>query len=139
VECAPDLTLLLHDGGLVSILSSDEVVKPLKGAKGSHRMEGIFLANGPGINSDFERESISILDIAPILLHTLNIPIPAEMEGCIPNNLFKSTYLKRCPIKKTKAVQIHREVNVEIQIKPVFDAEAEAKMAEKLRALGYIE
>ncbi|MGD8834295.1 MAG: alkaline phosphatase family protein [Desulfobacteraceae bacterium] len=139
VECAPDLTLLLHDGGLVSILSSDEVVKPLKSVKGSHRMEGIFLAKGPGINSYFEQKSISILDIAPILLHTLNIPIPSEMEGGIPDNLFTPAYLKRSPIKITKAEQIHGKVNDDIPVKPVFDAEAEAQMAEKLRALGYIE
>jgi predicted AlkP superfamily phosphohydrolase/phosphomutase len=139
IENAPDLTLLLQDGGLVSILSSDEVVKPLTTVKGSHRMEGIFVAKGPGLNSAFERDSISILDIAPILLHTLNIALPSEMEGSIPDNLFESTYLKRCPIKKTEATQIHREAIDEIPIKPVFDAEAEAKMAEKLRALGYIE
>jgi predicted AlkP superfamily phosphohydrolase/phosphomutase len=139
VESAPDLTLLLQDGGLVSILCGDEVVKPLATAKGSHRMEGVFLANGPGINSDFERESISILDIAPILLHTLNISIPSEMEGSIPDELFTSTYLKRSPIKIAKTEKIREKVNGEIPIKPVFDSEAEAQMAEKLRALGYIE
>ena len=139
MDSAPDLTLLLRDGGLVSILSSDDIVKPLSTVKGSHRMEGIFLAKGPAIESSFERDSISILDIAPILLHTLNIPIPSEMEGCIPENLFTSAYLERCPIRKSNASQTYRVANDHAPIKQVFDTEAEAKMAEKLRALGYIE
>ncbi len=138
-ESAPDLTLLLHDGGLVSILAGDEVVKLLMTVKGSHRMEGIFLANGPCINSAFEQDSISILDIAPILLHTLNMSIPSEMEGCIPDHLFRSAYLNRHPIKKDRSRPNHQHVNNDIPIETIFDDEAEAQMAEKLRALGYIE
>ena len=49
MERAPDLTLSIRDGGFVSILKSDVVLKPRPEVVGTHRPEGIFMAKGPGI------------------------------------------------------------------------------------------
>jgi predicted AlkP superfamily phosphohydrolase/phosphomutase len=42
---------------------------------------GIFVANGPDIESHGEREAISILDIAPTLLAGVGSDIPTDMRG----------------------------------------------------------
>src|SRR5262249_8721742 len=48
-ELAPDLSLSLADGGLVSILPSDRVLTPRPMVSGSHRPNGIFAARGPAL------------------------------------------------------------------------------------------
>jgi predicted AlkP superfamily phosphohydrolase/phosphomutase len=47
---------------------------------GSHRMNGILLACGPGIKKGFI-EGVSVYDIAPTLLSLFGLPIPEEMDG----------------------------------------------------------
>ncbi|MDH3285647.1 MAG: alkaline phosphatase family protein, partial [Acidobacteriota bacterium] len=66
IELAPDLTLVLSDGGLVSILAADAAVQPMAEPSGTHRPEGIFVAHGPGLRSGAVLDEISILDVAPL-------------------------------------------------------------------------
>ncbi|MGC1122572.1 MAG: alkaline phosphatase family protein [Candidatus Methanofastidiosia archaeon] len=47
---------------------------------GSHRMNGILLACGPGIKKDFI-ENVTVYDIAPTLLSLFGLLIPKEMDG----------------------------------------------------------
>ena len=38
--------------------------------------KGVFLAPGPGIRAGAELDELSILDVAPTLLYSLDVPIP---------------------------------------------------------------
>src|SRR5690606_30685900 len=51
------------------------------GKSGSHRDEGIFLAQGPGVAEGIEIEGAQIIDLAPTILHLLDVPIPEDMDG----------------------------------------------------------
>lgn len=43
--------------------------------------DGLFLAHGPNIESAGEIEPISILDIAPTVLHSMGVDVPSDFEG----------------------------------------------------------
>lgn len=136
---APDLTLYLWDGGLVSILDSDSVVKPRATPAGTHRPEGVFMARGPGIRPGLRTEEISILDVAPMILHSLGLSIPQDMEGRVAEAFYLSPYWERHPpaFQAPAGQEAHPKKGVGDRL--LFDAEAEAEMAARLRALGYIE
>src|SRR5260370_27731049 len=99
MSSAPDLTLSLRDGGLVSILPSDVLLKPRKEPSGAHRPNGVFVAAGKGIRRGISLPALSILDVAPVLLYTLGLPIPKDLEGRVPQALFKREYLASHPVE----------------------------------------
>lgn len=136
---APDITLYLWDGGLVSILDSDSAVKPRATPAGTHRPEGVFMARGNGIRPAFRAEEMSILDVAPTLLYSLDLPIPQEMEGRVAKGLYMPACLEQRPPKAEARSEAAAAPNKGVGDRLLFDAEAEAEMAARLRALGYIE
>ncbi|MBM3474447.1 MAG: hypothetical protein FJX75_14380 [Armatimonadetes bacterium] len=48
---------------------------------GIHRMNGIFVARGPGIRSGERLEGAGLADVAPTILHLLRQPVPRSMDG----------------------------------------------------------
>jgi predicted AlkP superfamily phosphohydrolase/phosphomutase len=132
---APDLTLNLRDGGLVSILPSDVLLKARSETAGAHRPNGVFIAAGPGMRRGISMSSLSILDICPLLLYTLGLPIPEDLEGHLPEALFEREYLRSHPIaferpsRRPEGAAAHAGVDSGIQ----------AEVIGHLRALGYME
>ncbi len=84
VEPCPDITLRLRDGGFVSVLASDTEVKPRPLDDGTHRPEGIFVGYGPAFRRGEQIEALDILDMAPLMLALLGMPVPRDLEGRIP-------------------------------------------------------
>jgi predicted AlkP superfamily phosphohydrolase/phosphomutase len=54
---------------------------------GSHRINGILLAKGPGIVKNKRIEGSRIIDMTPTWIYLLNQKIPDNLEGCIIKNL----------------------------------------------------
>jgi predicted AlkP superfamily phosphohydrolase/phosphomutase len=137
-ELAPDLTLVLRDGGLVSILPSPTAIGKRPSIAGAHRPLGVFAAHGPGITPGADLGTLSILDVAPLVLHSLALPIPAEMEGRVPDALYQPAHLNSHPVRKLPPAR---------RSEPAPPAPAIAKMTpedeqavlERLRELGYLE
>jgi predicted AlkP superfamily phosphohydrolase/phosphomutase len=136
---APDLTLAFGDGGLVGILPSAHTLsrRPITG--GAHRPVGIFGAKGPGILSGALAEEMSILDVAPIVLHSLGLPVLEEMQGGVPSDLYEAAALKSHPVKKAGGAGVPADKPVEDDTAPVMSREDEQAVMERLRELGYIE
>lgn len=67
---------------------------------GSHRLNGIFLAYGPGIKKGYEIKNAKIYDIAPTILHIFGLPIPNDMDGRVLMEIFEpdSEFAKRKPV-----------------------------------------
>jgi predicted AlkP superfamily phosphohydrolase/phosphomutase len=136
MHTAPDLLLTLRDGGFVSILNSDTPVKPRSEPSGTHRPEGIFMAAGPGIAQCSNLPSLSILDVAPALLYSLDVPVPEDMEGAVPYAVFTSEFLAAHPIRLGKSGSSEPEDSGEpFSLGPA----AEEQLLDRLRALGYLE
>jgi predicted AlkP superfamily phosphohydrolase/phosphomutase len=136
-ELAPDLTLELRDGGLISILASDVPYRSRTEPSGTHRREGVFMARGPGLECGVRLGALSILDVAPLLLHTLDLEVPEDMEGRVPAAAFHPSWLRRRPVRATAATAAV-EAPAE-RTEEAFTKEDELKLAQRLRDLGYIE
>lgn len=135
---APDLTLELRDGGLVSILPSDEVLIPRPEPAGTHRPIGVLMAAGPGIRSGMRFEELSVLDVAPLTLYSLDLPVPEDLEGRVPLELYSPGF--RARRRPRSAAPMSRAVDWSTtEPDEAYDQEAEAIMLARLRDLGYIE
>lgn len=135
---APDLTLTLRDGGLVSILNADAPLKPRSEPAGTHRYEGVFVASGPGVRPGVRLDARSILDVAPVLLHSLGLPVPEDLEGRFPEEAFDPGWLAAHPVRRggrTEGPAADAPEGAAIEL----DAGDEAMIAERLRRLGYLE
>ncbi len=91
----PDLIVVPNKGFHVSENFDKHIFtsKPLNGWKGTHQKNGFFLACGPKIKSNktesgLKKDKISILDLAPTILHLYKIPTPKEMDGRVLKELF---------------------------------------------------
>lgn len=141
----PDLTLVLRDGGLVSILPSDEILRPREQPAGTHRPLGIFAAQGPGILPGRELPELSILDIAPLLLYSLGIPVPDDLEGRVPLELYSA---ERQVAQAEALLHAHTATRSDAFSRrhgqaaadaPQYDDESQAAIMQRLRALGYLQ
>lgn len=110
-----------------SILSSE-------GLSGMHRLEGMFLAKGPGIKSGYRVKDASILDITPTVLYFLGLPQARDMEGRLLTSIIDPAYLRKNPVRWISSHESGRPRKIQIQEKSTADE----KTLEMLRTLGYI-
>jgi predicted AlkP superfamily phosphohydrolase/phosphomutase len=136
-DAAPDLTLILNDGGLVSILPSTDEVSKRPVVSGAHRAVGVFGARGPGLRRGLQSGELSILDIAPTVLYSLGLPLPEELQGRVPEEIYQEGVFQKQPVRRvsSSAVPGQRE---ELAPAPA-EMEDEETVLERLRELGYIE
>jgi predicted AlkP superfamily phosphohydrolase/phosphomutase len=140
MDLAPDLTLELQDGGLVSILASEQIVAPRPQPTGTHAPEGIFIARGPRIQQGVVVPELSILDVAPLLLYSLGLPIPSDLEGSLPQGaLLPSALLEHPPEVGSPGIAVPGEARQDGGKPSEYDEEAEEEIIQRLRALGYVE
>ncbi|HTY96176.1 MAG TPA: alkaline phosphatase family protein [Solirubrobacteraceae bacterium] len=137
-QLGPDLSLVLADGGTMSILPSETVVARRPEARGHHRWEGIFLATGPGIRKGASVEELSIVDVAPLLLHQLGLAAPEDMAGSVPEAVFEPGELERRPPRSAPAPAPPEAIQSPQQALEL-EPEEQAAVMERLRALGYVE
>lgn len=134
---APDLSLVLADGAAVSILPSDALVRHREKPNGNHRPHGILLAAGPEIRRGIRCEEISIVDVAPLLLHSLGVAVPDNLDGVVPTPLLEPQALERRPTRYAPAEPA--PTLPEALTADDYDPDDEATVVERLRALGYVE
>lgn len=135
---APDLTVVLRDQGLVSILNADQPLKRRSEPKGMHRPEGIFLATGSGIRRGLTSAPLSIMDVAPIMLYSLGQAIPADMHGRLPESIFEASQLRASPPRWEES-PAPAEAASSPGTGPVLDPDEEAAVLSRLKELGYLE
>jgi predicted AlkP superfamily phosphohydrolase/phosphomutase len=136
-ELGPDLSVLLADGAAISILPSDTLVARRPGARGHHRWDGVFIAGGPGIRSGAQVNDLSIVDVAPLLLHQLGLPFPDDMSGRVPIEIFRPDELERRPPRSTATTPFSAERQEAADLE--LDPDEQSEVLERLRALGYVE
>jgi predicted AlkP superfamily phosphohydrolase/phosphomutase len=144
-DLSPDVTVELRDGGLVSILDSDAVFRTRAEPIGAHRPQGVFLARGPGYRKGAKVEELSILDVAPSILHGLGLPIPADFEGRVPVEAMAPGFREReraASVPAPDAVAAERSSRASRASRasrPKLSQDDEKRLAAHLRALGYLE
>lgn len=132
----PDLTMVLQEGGTLSILPSDEIIAQRQQVRGHHRWEGIYLAAGPGIHAGQTGPELSLVDIAPLVLHRLGLPVPDDMAGRLATELMSAQEMERHPLQTMPGLPPEALApSAGTELAP----EEQAAVMERLRALGYVE
>jgi predicted AlkP superfamily phosphohydrolase/phosphomutase len=137
-EQAPDLTLVMRDHSFISILNRTPVIHNRAEIEGTHYPQGIFIAGGPGIKQGTAVPELNIADVAPCLLYSLGLDIPADFDGKVPMDVFEPSYLKNHPVRIGKPTESVTSYARHAE-QPAMDDEEKAQVFDKLRALGYLE
>jgi predicted AlkP superfamily phosphohydrolase/phosphomutase len=134
---APDLTLELRDFGFISVRKGEQVLVRRPAMVGTHHPEGILIAKGPGIRHGEQLPSSHLLDIAPTLLYSMGLDIPAALEGRVIEEMFTQDFKSHNLISKVDKVASTAEGDsAVIDVAPLDE---DAEILEKMKAMGYIE
>jgi predicted AlkP superfamily phosphohydrolase/phosphomutase len=144
---APDLTLTLRDFGFISTLNAAQSVATRKMPAGTHHPVGVLLGKGPGLKSGAHGGTLNILDVAPLLMHSVELEIPAEFEGHFPASFYEADFLSAHPPQIAAAenddarLQLAGMATASVAAvgQSGMDAEEERMLTERLRSLGYID
>ncbi|MFH1313432.1 MAG: alkaline phosphatase family protein [Candidatus Eisenbacteria bacterium] len=134
---APDMLFLPHDPTLAVFgdfeFSSNRVLEPASEAiSAQHRMDGIFIARGEGMRKGDKVENMSVLDVAPLLMYLMDLPIPDVLDGEFRKDLFDEASLDARPPSYCKADDVPG-----ITLGERKSAEDDG-IKQRLKGLGYI-
>jgi predicted AlkP superfamily phosphohydrolase/phosphomutase len=140
----PDIILVMYpdygSSDRVSNYSSIVTDRPQIGDPGGHHIEGIFIAAGSKIQARPDPLfGLQIEDIAPTVLHLMELPVPEDMDGNVLAEILTEESLKSWPVQKGSALgrwPSEADANVpDIELMP----EEEEIVRDRLRALGYLD
>jgi predicted AlkP superfamily phosphohydrolase/phosphomutase len=103
------------------------------GKSGSHRDNGIFLAEGPEVAAGKVVHDARIIDVAPTILHLLGVPTPADMDGRALIEVLEGA--AAAPMEVGAAAGVIAASDGEDS----YTEEDKLVINERLRALGYID
>jgi len=133
----PPMVLVVSDHGAGPAVGNFGVDVPeYLHLSGSHRPDGILIANGPGVRKGVKLDPASIMDVTPTLLHYLRLPVGDDMDGTVRIDLFEDSVADR-EIQRVPTYDKPGQAagSVPTPIEPAV----EGKVLEHLRSLGYIE
>ncbi len=126
---APEILLVPKDGamavGTTEFLSHRTSSLTYAGS-GWHRMEGVFIAAGKPITPG-KRPKLQIVDLFPILVAALGVPIPTGLDGHVPEGLLEISVKSQ-----------HERVQTRGPSGGVPNARWEKEIRERLKNLGYV-
>jgi predicted AlkP superfamily phosphohydrolase/phosphomutase len=102
------------------------------GKSGTHRDDGILLAEGPAIRSGVVRNA-AIVDVAPTILHLLGVAVPADMDGRVLTEMLDGDIASR-----DVTIGDAADSAISVNGQGDYSVDDEATISERLRALGYI-
>jgi len=128
----PDLLLAPADGlAVVKKIRGRSPVRwvPFDRLEGTHRLDGIFVAQGSAVKSGVRIRG-NIADLAPTILAGLGEPVPKDMDGRVLRDIF------RVPVEVTYEPPTDRKVD---EAAPVLTESQIQEVAGRLGALGYLD
>jgi predicted AlkP superfamily phosphohydrolase/phosphomutase len=104
------------------------ITRQIRGDSGSHRAHGILIARGPEIRTGGTTANAHIQDLAPTILHLMELPVPDDMDGRVLTEALTTSR----PVE-------WRPTSAEVEESEAKLSEEEtAEVEERLRALGYL-
>jgi predicted AlkP superfamily phosphohydrolase/phosphomutase len=137
LDHAPDLILRPREPSDIFFGLADfghrETVSSVYRYSGMHRDYGMLIMQGPGVRRGATVEGASIQDIAPTVLHTMGLPVPADMDGKVIAGAFEQEYMESFPViigdPAASAVD---------GMGSGYTEEGEKEIMERLEGLGYL-
>jgi len=139
VDRAPDIVFFLDDGEWIADFSLGKGAfrkADWKTGSGMHRMEGCFLACGPGIRHN-PNITTDIFNVVPTILAYLGLPIPTDMDGKFIREAFTEDWLAAHEVKYAGSSSQEGKGWGEGQ--DVFNEGEEQVLVDRLRGLGYLD
>lgn len=134
LDKSPDLFLFSkdseYDAFALMAQNTEIFCDHFKGQSGNHRLNGIFIANGPDVKNDIQINNAKIVDILPTVLYSMNIPIPDDIDGKILEDIFEEQFSSKTPKKFEKARVVKKEQQAEVS--------EQEEIKERLKELGYL-
>jgi predicted AlkP superfamily phosphohydrolase/phosphomutase len=133
---APDITIRWRTKHVLNGIATpgfEPVIPdgPLPLINGGHRLLGTLVVAGRGIEAKEKLLTASIMDVAPTILHWLELPIPSSYDGKVLTEVFTREWCATHPIVHTDYRSMtHPEQEHSEDHKAVED---------RLRDLGYID
>jgi predicted AlkP superfamily phosphohydrolase/phosphomutase len=137
LEHAPDLILRPNEPSDIFFGLADfghrETVSTVYRYSGMHRDYGLLIMNGPGVRQGRSVEGAVIQDIAPTILHTMGLPVPADMDGRVLDNAFIEEYMESFPVDIGTPAAADEDLDW-----TGYTEEGEKEIMDRLEGLGYL-
>ena len=101
---------------------------------GTHHPTAVLIAAGGPVRQIEERQSASVLDIAPLVFYLAGEPLPDDLEGRVPTAWLDLEVLG--PVERRPASEFPELVRPSAR---PDSPEQKRELEEKLRSLGYVE
>ena len=136
VREAPDIVFLPRSLEIAAFgeyeFASHRMIDFSWGVSGSHRMDGLVMMRGKPFKQGTVLQGAHILDVAPLALYLLGLPIPDTMDGRIPEAAFLEKSLEE------KAIRFVEESASAFLPQDIYSPEEEEALKKQLKGLGYL-
>ncbi len=150
IDRAPDIGVRWKTGAVINGIRtphSREGLKPKQWTwpaeinTGAHSLDGIFIAEGEGLEQGLSLQGASIMDLAPTVMYYFGEEIPGDMDGKLLSAVFKPERLAGEPPQYgagTAAPTDGQEQQVEHEQEDIYTEEDSSVIEQRLRDLGYL-
>ncbi|HZM88326.1 MAG TPA: alkaline phosphatase family protein [Blastocatellia bacterium] len=133
---APDIAFLPADMRYLPLgnadFTSNKFMVDAFGISGCHRMNGVMIASGSGIERGCVLDGARIYDMAPTLLYLTGHGIPDDMDGRVLQEMISGDYSRAHPVRFSMASDNQQTNGVE------YSEDENADVIERLKSLGYV-
>jgi predicted AlkP superfamily phosphohydrolase/phosphomutase len=129
---APDIVCIPHCEYTLNDRIKDKIFKSCKAGRSFHRLEGIFILQGPGVKKGKRIIGAHIMDLAPTILYFLGLSISQGFDGKVLIEALEPDTLRGYPISA-------EDIPLEIEgVGFEMTATEKEEINKKLRGLGYL-
>lgn len=140
LDLAPDIVFEMAEGyeAVPEIAPQGNLFSDVSAeGRGMHERDGILIAAGPGIRQVFGRAQADIADVAPTVLYLFGLPVPAEMDGCVIEEVVAPDWLATRPPQREPLTT--RFTSQPLPESASYSAEEQRLLEQRLSDLGYLE
>jgi predicted AlkP superfamily phosphohydrolase/phosphomutase len=139
----PDIVLIMDEAlGSSDRLSSYSALvtdRPAIGDSGAHKIDGVLIAAGPEVAREPRQvQGASIADIAPTILHLMEVGVPEDMDGRVLDEILGPPASKRPVVRVAPGERWPSDAEAKA-VEATTVADDEDRVRDRLRDLGYVE